>query len=31
MTDILFVLAVVVIFLLVTKWLATDEDRKWPG
>jgi hypothetical protein len=31
MTDIWFVLAVVVIFIPITKWLATDEDGKWPG
>jgi len=31
MTDILFVLGVVVIFIPITKWLATDEDGKWPG
>lgn len=31
MTDILFVLAVVAICIPIIKWLAIDEDGKWPG
>lgn len=31
MTDLLFVLVVMAVFILITKWLATDEDQKWPG